>query len=140
MADYTYPNKNMNNYKNPTWWNQEQDSAWDRVKAAFKRDLDQTKHDMGGHKPDTNQNVKDTVKQASGTEAIPPRGQAVYEKAEPAYRFGYGARAHYGKKYSAWNADLENELKRDWTASNPDPAYDWGFYGPHVRSGWDYQK
>jgi len=130
----------MNKYKNPAWWTQENDSAWDRVKSAFKRDLDQTKHDLGGEQPDTNQNALDTVKQATGTQAIPPRGEDVYEKAEHAYRFGYGARSRYGKKYSAWGPDLEQELKRDWNSANPDPAYDWGYHAPHVRSGWDYQK
>jgi hypothetical protein len=43
-------------------------------KAAFKRDWDQTKHDLGGKQPDTNQNVKDIVKQAGWREPIPPRG------------------------------------------------------------------
>ena len=103
----------MNQYKNPTWWNKDNDSAWERTKAAFKRDWDQTKHDLGGNQPDTNQNVKDTVKQAAGKETIPPRGTPVYEDAEPAYRFGLGARSHYNGKYSTWNNDLEADLRRD---------------------------
>src|SRR4029450_12636062 len=98
-------------YKNPRWWNAQNDSAWERVKAAFKRDWDQTKHDVGGKKPDTNQNVTDTVKQATGKEPIPPRGQPTYEEAEAAYRFGYGARSHYGKKHSNWDPSLEKELR-----------------------------
>lgn len=130
----------MNKYTNPDWWTRENDSDWNRVKAAFKRDLDQTKHDFGGNKPETNQNALDTVKQATGTQAVPPRGEPVNEKVEHGYRFGYGARSHYGKKYSEWSRDLERELKRDWTSANPDPAYDWGSNAPHVRSGWDYQK
>jgi len=128
----------MSQYNNPTWWTPEQDSSWERVKAAFKRDWDQTKHDVGGNQPDTKQNVKDTVKQASGSEAIPPRGEQVYEKAEPAYRFGYGARSYYGKKHTSWSPELENELKRDWTTSNP--ALDWNSHSKYIRSGWDYQK
>jgi hypothetical protein len=36
--------------------------------------------------------------------------------------------------------ELENELKRDWTTSTPDPALDWDSNAPHIRSGWDYQK
>ena len=59
----------MNQYKNPNWWTKENDSAWDRTKAALKRDWDQTKHDFGGKEPDTNQKVGDTVKQAAGKEA-----------------------------------------------------------------------
>jgi hypothetical protein len=128
----------LNRYKNPSWWTQEQDSSWDRVKAAFKRDWDQTKHDLGGAQPETKQNAKDTVKQASGTQAVPPRGQTVYEKAEPAYRFGYGARSHYGTKYSAWNKDLETELKRDWTSTKP--GSNWDNDAPYIRSGWDFEE
>ena len=39
-------------YRNPNWWSKEYDSAWDRVKAAFRRDWEQTKHDFGGDAPD----------------------------------------------------------------------------------------
>jgi hypothetical protein len=128
----------MSQYKNPKWWTQEQDSSWDRVKAAFKRDWDQTKHDMGGNQPDTKQNAKDTLKQASGNQPVPSRGEQVYEKAEPAYRFGYGARSHYGKKYSAWNKDLETELKRDWASTNP--GSNWDNDATYIRSGWDFEE
>jgi len=133
MSQDTYPT-----YSNPTWWTKDNDSSWDRVKAAFKRDWDQTKHDMGGKQPETRQNANDTMKQAAGKEAIPPRGVPVYEKAEPAYRFGYGARSHYGKKYPTWNSDLENELKRDWSETNDES--DWDSDSRYIRSGWDYQK
>src|ERR1051325_1727793 len=74
----------MKERRNPKWWNQEQDSAWDRVKAAFKRDRDQTKHDFGGDEPDTDQDVDNTVKQAAGKEPIHPRRVATYEEMEPA--------------------------------------------------------
>jgi len=126
----------MNTYKNPTWWTSENDSAWERTKAAFKRDWDQTKHDMGGKQPETNQNAKDTVKQATGKEAIPPRGVPVYEQAEAAYRFGFGARSHYGKKYSDWSPQLEGELRRDWTMTNADRKEAWDLDAQYVRSGW----
>ena len=126
----------MSQYSNPKWWTKENDSGWERVKAAFKRDWDQTKHDMGGNSPETNQNISDTVKQASGKESIPPRGEPVYEKAEPAYRFGYGARSYYGKKYSAWNAELEKELRRDWAETH---AGDWDSQVGYIRSGWEYE-
>ena len=42
-------------YNDPTWWNRDYDSGWDRVKEAFRRDWDQTKHDFGGDEPDLNQ-------------------------------------------------------------------------------------
>ena len=130
----------MNQYKNPTWWTKDQDSAWERTKAAFKRDWDQTKHDLGGKQPDTNQNVKDTVKQAAGKEPIPPRGQPAYEQVEPAYRFGYGARSYYGKKYSKWDSNLENELRRDWASTYPERANAWDADAEYIRYGWNYKN
>lgn len=129
--------QNQYQYKNPTWWTKDNDSGWDRVKAAFQRDWDQTKHDMGADEPETLQNAADTMKQASGKVAIPPRGEPVYEKAEGAYRFGYGAKSYYGKKYSDWTPDLENELKRDWRTTYPDS--DWDEDVRYVRSGWNYK-
>ena len=128
----------MKQYNNPTWWTPENDSAWDRTKAAFKRDWDQTKHDLGGKKPDTDQQVSDTVKQAAGKEIIPPRGTLAYDKAEPAYRFGFGARSHYGKKYSKWDAKLETELKSDWHTTNPDRK--WADDRQYIHDAWTHQE
>jgi hypothetical protein len=126
----------MSNYKNPTWWTAENDSTWDRTKVAFKRDWDQTKHDLGAKQPNTDQQITDTVKQAAGKEAIPPRGMPTYEKAEPAYRFGFGARIHYGKTFSHWNTHLENELKRDWQTTNPDR--NWNDDREYIQNAWNY--
>ena len=128
----------MHTYKNPNWWTPENDSAWDRAKAAFKRDWDQTKHDLGGKQPDTDQQATDTVKQAAGHEAIPPRGQPTFDKAEPAYRFGYGARSHYSKSHSHWDPILESELKRDWETTNPDRK--WSEDREYVKSAWDHKE
>jgi len=46
------------------------------VGEALGRDATQTKHDItGGHKgEDLGQDVKDTVKQGTGKEPIPPKG------------------------------------------------------------------
>ncbi len=128
----------MNQYKNPKWWTNDNDSAWERTKAAFKRDWDQTKHDVGGNEPDTDQQVSDTVKQASGKEAIPPRGTPTFDKAEPAYRFGYGARSYYGKKYPEWNSQLESELRRDWQTTYPDRT--WNDDKAYVQEAWTYEE
>ncbi len=71
----------------PGWWTEAQHgSAWSRVKQAMKRDWEQTKHDLhlGGRELD--QDVDDTVKQAAGTDAIPPRSvpnAAHMPKAQP---------------------------------------------------------
>jgi hypothetical protein len=79
------------------------------------------------------------VKQASGAQPIPPRGEPVYEKIEPAYRFGYGARSHYGKTHPSWNPALESELRRDWTASGGQEN-DWATESQFIRKGWDYKN
>jgi hypothetical protein len=128
----------MNSYKNPNWWTKDNDSAWERVKEAFKRDWDQSKHDFGGRQPETAQNVNDTVKQASGNQPIPPRGTPVYEKAEPAYRFGYGARSFYRQKHPQWDANLEAELQRDWKASYPQG--NWNEDVEYIRQGWEHDE
>jgi hypothetical protein len=127
----------MKRNKNPWWWNKEHDSAWNRVKAAFKRDWDQTKHDFGGREPDTDQDVDDTVKQAAGKQPIPPRGQPTYEETEDGYRFGYGARLQYGNQYAQWDERLERQLEQDWGATHDDKK--WNYYRNSVRHGWAYQ-
>jgi hypothetical protein len=128
----------MQTRRNPKWWNTQYESSWDRVKAAFKRDWDQTKHDFGGNQPDTDQDIGDTVKQAAGKQPIPPRGMPTYEETEDAYRFGFGARAHYGKQYRTWNPQLQSQLERDWQETYQDR--DWALYSDSIRRGWDYQE
>jgi len=121
--------------KTPKWWTNQHESAWERVKAAFKRDWDQTKHDVGGHEPNTHQHVGDTVKQAAGKEAIPPRGMPNYEEIEDAYRFGYGARSQYANRFSRWDSSLEAQLAKDWRETYT--GLDWESYKAAVRRGWD---
>ena len=124
--------------RNAKWWTKENDSGWERVKAAFKRDWDQTKHDFGADEPDTDQNVGNTVKQAAGKQPIPPRGQPTYEEVEDAYRFGYGARSHYRQQYANWDPQLEQRLEQDWRETYNDR--DWRRYRQLVRRGWDYDE
>jgi hypothetical protein len=57
----------------PGWWNEKHTSNWEHVKAAFERDWEQTKADFSkGSGEQLNQNVADTVKQAVGSQPIPP--------------------------------------------------------------------
>jgi hypothetical protein len=129
----------MNEYKNPQWWNEKHESAWNRVKLAMKRDWDQTKHDLGGKEPETNQSVGHTTRQASGKEAIPPRGQPAYEELEPAHRFGYGARSKYGKDHPKWDDKLETQLENDWNVTYPARKQTWMQDRAAIRYGWDYE-
>jgi hypothetical protein len=127
----------MKKYNNPKWWNQQYDSSWDRVKDAFKRDWEQTKHDFGGNEPDLKQNANDTVKQAAG-KAPMPKGQPNYDDLESSYRFGYGAREHYSDKYSDWDDDLETQLRSDWESANPNQRETWMQERAAIRRGWDF--
>jgi hypothetical protein len=112
---------------NPKWWKTEHESAWDRVKAAFQRDWEQTKHDLGASEPDIHQSAGDTLKQAVGKEPT----------SEEAYRFGYGARSEYGKRFTKWDDQLEAQLKQDWSEAHHD--LDWAAYRDSIRRAWEYE-
>jgi hypothetical protein len=131
-------NQTTYQYKNPSWWTDENDSGWNRVKNALRRDWDQTKHDFGGDEPDTDQNVKNTLRQAAGKEAIPPRRQLAYDDVEPAVRFGYGARSKYRADYADWNDELEASLREDWSEIAPDRKQSWREDRAAIHYGWDF--
>lgn len=95
-----------------SWWKSDYDSSWERTKEAFRRDWEQTKHDFGGDAPDLNQNVDDTVKQAAGKQAVPAPGTPNFEESEAAFRYGHGARLHYGTR--KWDDAFEKEVSRDY--------------------------
>ena len=65
--------RNDSTTRNPTWWTDKNASAWDRVKGALQRDWEQTKRDFSSTSGQRlNQNVGDTVKQAVGSDPVPP--------------------------------------------------------------------
>ena len=92
----------------PGWYTDEHDNGWQRVKAAFGNDWEQTKHDFGSKTArELDQDVDDTVKQAVGADDA-------FENHEQAFRFGYAAQSHYKKQYPAWNDDLDTQLRKDY--------------------------
>ncbi|HEX2834681.1 MAG TPA: hypothetical protein VHW00_16840 [Thermoanaerobaculia bacterium] len=92
----------------PKWYTDEHDSAWQRVKAAFGNDWEQTRRDFGSDQArDLKQDVDDTVKQAAS-------GSDGAENHEQAFRFGYAAQREYKTKYPTWNNDLETQLRNDY--------------------------
>ena len=92
----------------PTWYTDEHDNGWNRVKQAFANDWEQTKHDFGSKTArDLDQDVPDTVKQATGTEDA-------FDRHEPAFRFGYAAQQNYRSKFPSWNNDLDSRLRQDY--------------------------
>jgi len=128
----------MKNKNNPSWWNDEHESAWDRVKGAMKRDWEQTKADVSSKGHELNQDVGDTVKQAAGKQPIPPgnlpnRDDDAWEDVEPSFRYGVGARSQYGDR--EWDDRIESKLKEEWgdlkSGRTWDEAKGW------VRRAWD---
>ena len=100
----------MNN--RPSWYTDDHDNSWDRVKAAFRNDWEQTKHDFGSNTArDLDQDVDDTVKQAAGAQSTSREG---FEKHEPAFRFGHAAQRQYRTQYPTWNDDLDKKLRQDY--------------------------
>ena len=123
----------MTERKSPTWWSTDMDSAWERTKAAFHRDWEQTKHDFGkDDAPDLDQDVDDTLKQAAGKQRIPPPSQPNFDDLEPGFRFGFGAARKYRTEYPKWSDDLESRLSNDWGDE------DWKRYRRAVRYGYEY--
>lgn len=60
----------------PTWWNDQDTSTWERVKKALRRDWEQTQNDFsnGRKGADLNQDLDDTLAQATGARPVPPAG------------------------------------------------------------------
>ena len=110
----------------PSWYTNEMDSGWDRVKAAFANDWEQTKHDFGSNTArDLKQDVPDTVRQATGSEDP-------FTRHEEAFRFGYAASRNYRKQYPTWNNDLETKLRTDY-------GTDWDRDRDYIRHAYDYR-
>lgn len=125
----------LSQVRSPDWWTADYDTRWDRVKAALRRDWEQTKYDMGGNAPDLNQNANDTVGQAFGKQPIPLASTPNFD--EEAYRFGHGARQHYSG-HSAWSPALEEQLEEDWSTTFE--SDDWQKHREAVRKGWEYRN
>src|SRR3954470_5347792 len=111
--------------KNPSWWHEKHEGTWERMKAALKRDWEQTKADVSskrGH--ELNQGIGDTLKQAAGKEPIPPtempnppKRDENWEDVEPTYRFGVGAR---GEIHDEWSPEVESRLANEWGSLQDD--------------------
>ena len=128
----------------PKWWSKERhETAWERAKEALKRDWEQTKSDVHAGGRDLKQNVGDTVKQAQGKEAIPPRdqpniqGPATWDDIEVPMRYGFGAREQYGQQYSAWNDQLESTLRKEWEEGSTGTHQRWNDVKNYVRRGYE---
>lgn len=110
----------------PGWYKDEYDSGWERTKAAFRNDWEQTRHDFGSKTArDLKQDVDDTVKQAAGSEDP-------FTRHENAFRFGYAAQRNYKTKYPTWNSELESQLRNDYGS-------DFDRDREFIRNSYDYR-
>lgn len=131
--------------KNPTWWNDEHTSAWERVKGALKRDWEQTKSDLGAGGRDLDQDAGDTVKQAMGKQAMPPADRPTpsarrderedWDRVEDDHRYGVGARHWYGQDGADWDDRVESKLREEW--GDLKSGRTWDEAKGAVRRGWD---
>jgi len=130
------------NAPRPAWYTAEDDTAWGKIKAAFRRDWTQTKHDLGANEPNLNQQVGDTVSQAAGSKPVPPGNaktphtkdgqlESYNDDDEPAYRYGYAASRHFE---SDWDDATEASLQEDWDET------EWQRRRAAIRRGWSYGK
>lgn len=111
----------------PEWYTDEDDNAWNRVKAAFANDWEQTKQDFGSDSArDLDQDVDDTVKQAAGSDDA-------FENHEQAFRFGHAAKRHYGTEHSSWNDRLDSRLREDYPG-------DYERDRPYIRHAYGYRS
>jgi hypothetical protein len=121
----------------PSFWTDEQQSAWDRVKDALHRDWLQTKADFhlrGGAEID--QTAKDTMKQAAGKEPGPAtaEGRIGWEHARHAIRLGHGA-ATFWTWEASFSDELEARVRAEWEALGT--GISWEEARPLIRHGWE---
>lgn len=131
----------------PSWWDDSHGNAWDRIKEAMKRDWEQTKQDLQlPHGHELNQGVMDTIKQAIGSEPIPPADLpnppkviGDWDDAEIPMGYGYSARHEYGSEHPTWNEGIELRIRSEWESQQAESARKpWTEVKDLVRRGYDY--
>ena len=124
--------------KNPKWWNKQHESSWERVKAAFKRDWDQTKHDVGGHEPDTHQHIGDTMKQAAGKEGFRRVASQITRRLRMPIVSAMAPASNTASIFPNGTVSLEEQLARDWKDTYA--GIQWESRKEAVRRGWEYDE
>jgi hypothetical protein len=128
----------MGSEKRPAWWDRQCESTWERIKEALRRDWEQTKAHLSDGGTELNQDLGDTIEQAIGTKPLPPPDQptpdADWSDAEPALRYGQGARRHYADE-ADWNDRLEGKLRDEWTEL--ETGRSWDQAKDQVKRGWN---
>jgi hypothetical protein len=88
-----------------------------------------------------NQTAGNTIAQAVGkqpmpapTQPNPGRGREEWKHAEPAVRYGYGARAQY-TEHSNWDDKVERKLETEW--NDLKTGRTWDDARDSIRHGWE---
>ncbi|MDP1827714.1 MAG: hypothetical protein Q8L48_30860 [Archangium sp.] len=126
----------------PAYWQKDPHStSWEQVKAALQRDWEQTRADFAAGGTELDQQVSDTVLQASGLAPIPgeavpnPGALSEWTIAEQGMRYGHGAHLQYGAAFEKWNDQLELKLAQEWDEAQTGKPF--AAVLPHVRAGWN---
>ena len=106
-------------------YTEEEMSTWDRIKAAFANDWEQTKADFGvdGNR-DMDQDADDTIKQMVGSDEM-------FENREQAFRFGYIARHRHHADHPEWNDTVDATLRESYDG-------DYDADREYIRHGYAY--
>lgn len=108
-------------FKQPSWWTDAHNKAWDHVREAFRNQQD------------------------AARAAAPARD---WDEVEPAIRFGFGARRRAPETQQTltaaqeeWDPELEATLQQDWdslhqTEEAPRQAHLWHDVRQFVHRGW----
>ena len=130
----------------PSWWVERSESTWKRIKAAFRRDWEQTKADLTGGRAgeELDQHLTDTLRQMTGRDPLPiahePTGVDLEVETEPlqvsrAFELGYNAAAHYDGE---WTPTLESRLQAEWNQMSPGAF--WDSHRTYIYLGWRHRR
>ncbi|MFI5298000.1 MAG: hypothetical protein ACHREM_07870 [Polyangiales bacterium] len=131
--------QSMETSSNPAWWTERHQTAWERVKDAIKRDWRKMKGAVGhpiGHEPD-GVGASTASRGANGVRDLSvhlPSKSRSWKDAEPAVRFGGGARAYFAED-TEWDTDLDRRLAVEWTRFYPNRP--WYQERDDARHGWE---
>jgi hypothetical protein len=95
----------------PSWWTAEHAAGWENARPG----------------------VKESWGKKTGTDQTPASDE--FTAAEPALRFGHGARHHYDTTGRVTWKEVEPKLEADWTKLNQ--ARPWAHARQAVMHGWD---
>ena len=115
---------------------EEVEGLWERVKAALRRDWEQTRGDLGLPGPYLGQNAGDTLRQMQGVEEIPAGDEPTLHESDladaelEAIKVGFIARKE--RPQDAWSDELASEL----AAQRSPLRLDYDHWKAAVAFGW----